>query len=209
MSEIHVATRIDNIKLRARRLEFVAPIFRLSQFQTIRPLGMPNNTPIFEQAYLRKLMTASYRNKVSNHDTMAVHRRLTLLFEPYASLCPLASQHKQCSSSSSGSELVLGLAQPWCGGRLQLALGVVDCPTFQIRTWLDVAPAMKAPSGVNASRTMGESIVKKHLALLSGRRAFHIRIAQSSPPVAMRRSSSTFGWEGGRGCHAMVVMAPW
>ena len=95
------------------------------------------------------------------------------------------SQHRQCSSSSSVS---LGLSQPGCGGLFQQARGMLALPTFQMRTCVDVAPAMKAPSGVKARRTMGESMVRKHLALLSGLRAFHIRMAQSSPPVAMRRS---------------------
>jgi len=80
--------------------------------------------------------------------------------------------------------------------------------TFQINTCRVVAPAIKAPSGVKASRTIGESIVKKHFDLASGFRAFQIRIAQSSPPVAIRRSSSASGCEGGSGCHAIVVMAP-
>ena len=134
---------------------------------------------------------------------------LTLLLDPYASLCPLASQHRQCSSSSSESEFALGLSHPGCGGLLHVARGIPVLPTFQIRTWLDVAPAKKAPSGVKASRTIGESMFRKHLALLPGAFAFQISIAQSSPPVAISRSSFTFGCVGGRGCHAMVVIAPW
>lgn len=134
---------------------------------------------------------------------------LTLLFEPYASFCPLTSQHRQCSSSSSDSEPPFGLSQPGCGGLFQLALGIVWLSTFHINTCREVAPAIKAPSGVKASRTIGESMVRKHFALLSGFLAFHINMAQSSPPVAISRSSSGAAWFGGSGCQAMVVMAPW
>ena len=137
---------------------------------------------------------------------------LTLLLTPYANFCPVASQHRQCSSSSSPSPPVLGpsptalgLDHAGCGVRLQLALGMAFSPTFQISTRLDVAPAMKAPSGVKASATMGDSIVRKALGLFSGMRAFQTRIEQSSLPDAMSRSSSA-GFAC-RGCHASAVMA--
>ena len=179
--------------------------------------GPPNvvSSRISRARYLLKLITASCRIGCQHNTTMLQEKQervphpLTRLFEPYASLCPLMSQQRQCSSSSSESDVPFGLSQPGCGGRFQLARGIEWLSTFHISTWRDVAPAMNAPSGVKASRTMGESIVKKHFALLSGLRAFQIRIAQSSPPVAISRSSSCTACVGGNGCQAIVVMAPW
>lgn len=133
---------------------------------------------------------------------------LTLLLAPYASLWPSQSHARQCSSSSSVSELVLGLSHPGCGIRLQLALGMTCSPTFHIKMRPAVAPAMNAPSGVNASPTMGESIVRKHRAFLSALRAFQMSIAQSSPPLARSRSSSGVGASAGSGCHCSAVIVP-
>ncbi|KAK1250958.1 hypothetical protein MKX07_005513 [Trichoderma sp. CBMAI-0711] len=75
-------------------------------------------------------------------------------------------------------------------------------------TLLGVAPAIKAPSGVKARRTTGKSIVKKHFGLLSGLLAFQIRMAPSSPPVAINRSSSAANSPDGNGCQAIVVIDP-
>lgn len=106
----------------------------------------------------------------------------------------------------SPSPLVLGLSHPGFGLLLQLARGIAWSPTFQIKMRSAVAPAIKAPSGVKASATTGRSIVIEHLGLLSGSRAFHIDMAQSSPPEANNRSSA--GGVDCNGCHIRQVMRP-
>jgi hypothetical protein len=87
---------------------------------------------------------------------------------------------------------------------------VCTSSVFQIETDWFVAPAIKAPSGVNANATTPEPIVIEHFGFVSGDRAFQILIAPSSPADASNRSVSSLKIdEVGNGCQAKVVIWPW
>jgi hypothetical protein len=73
-----------------------------------------------------------------------------------------------------------------------------------------VAPAMNAPSGVNAKATTPDPMVIEDLDLVSDERAFQMLIAPSSPADTNNRSAGSAKVAGFCiGCQIREVISPW